>query len=386
MAPRLTIVLPLRGRHLFTFRFLWHANKMRLPYRFLLADGKVHGAVARRLESSRNDFPNLDIEYVRYPDDAGYSQFFAKMSDVLKRVRTPYVMLADNDDFLGFDGIERALEFLDANVDYICARGHSLNFSIYSGSGNAYGGVYGKFNCFYMQREFKTVPSATARERLYHGGLCHSVYYAVFRTAAPVCIWHEIAEIDFSDLMLYEDYFALRALTLGKVHTHEDTVSYYSQAATSITHDPLRDWASHLLRSRFTSDAHAMVERISSAAAEADGDNAATIAENVRTTLERRYRDFLSMSYGSVARIKRYIRKKWPRFVMLAQNRPRFSIRRERAAAFSKLRDGGASRERLERIRRELAMIETALSAESFAEYAGPLLSMARADNSREWF
>jgi hypothetical protein len=48
MAPRLTIVMPLKGRHLFTFRFLWHANRMRLPYRFLIADGQVNEAVAQR--------------------------------------------------------------------------------------------------------------------------------------------------------------------------------------------------------------------------------------------------------------------------------------------------------------------------------------------------
>lgn len=114
VSPRLTIVLPLKGRHLFTLRFLWYANKARLPHRILIADGQVHEAVARHLENSRETFPNLDVEYVRYPNDTGYRQFFAKMSDVVRRVRTPYAMLADNDDFLGSYGIERALDFLDA--------------------------------------------------------------------------------------------------------------------------------------------------------------------------------------------------------------------------------------------------------------------------------
>jgi hypothetical protein len=99
MTPRLTIVMPLKGRHLFTFRFLWHANQMRLPYRFLLADGHVNEAVARRLEDGQKLFSELDIEYVRYPDDVDYSRLYAKMADVSQRVRTPYAMIADNDDF-----------------------------------------------------------------------------------------------------------------------------------------------------------------------------------------------------------------------------------------------------------------------------------------------
>jgi glycosyltransferase domain-containing protein len=249
---RLTIVLPLKGRHLFTFRFLWHANRLRLPYRLLIADGQVNEAVGRCLDNSRNDFPELDTEYVRYRDDVDYGCYFTKMADVMQRVRTPYAMLAENDDFLGVDGIEQSLDFLDANKDYVCARAHQLNFGVYSGLGDRYGRVCGKLNHFSLHRECKTVAAPTVTERLHTGGLCHPVYYAVFRTPALLRIWREIAEINFSDLMLYENFFALRALTLGKLNTNLETISYYSQDATSITHAPLRDWAGHLLRSRFT--------------------------------------------------------------------------------------------------------------------------------------
>ena len=109
-------------------------QQARLPYRFLIADGQVNEAVAHISKTAARYFPTLDIEYVRYPDDTNYSQFFAKMSDALGRVRTPYAMMADNDDFLGFNGIERALEFLDANSDYVAARGRPTAFSVYSGS------------------------------------------------------------------------------------------------------------------------------------------------------------------------------------------------------------------------------------------------------------
>jgi glycosyltransferase domain-containing protein len=384
MAPRLTIVLPLRGRHLFTFRFLWHANKCRLPYHFLIADGKVNEAVACRLENSRKDFPELDIEYVRYPDDINYSRFFTKMADVMQRVRTPYAMLADNDDFLGLDGIEGSLDFLDQNPNYICARGHALNFSVRTPS-FAYGRICGKFNRFYMHKEDKTVTASTVTERLRQGGLCHAVYNAVYRTAAPIRIWREIAEMDLTDLMLYEDFFALRTLTLGKIHTHRDTISYYSQAATSITHEPLRDWASHLLRSRFTSDVHALIKRIACAAAETDHVDVGSIAENVRTTLEHYYGNFLSTNYGLASQIKRRIRARWPRLVNVVQNRPRFSVKRERAAVFSRLRSAGASRQRIDVIRGEIANIQSALSSHAFADFASPFLSIAQGDSSREW-
>src|SRR6516165_4890691 len=82
MEPRLTIVLPLKGRPLFTLRFLWHANRARLPYRFLVADGEVHPELAKLLENSQKTFPALDLEYIRYPDDIDFKRYYAKMADV----------------------------------------------------------------------------------------------------------------------------------------------------------------------------------------------------------------------------------------------------------------------------------------------------------------
>jgi glycosyltransferase domain-containing protein len=386
MSPRLTVVMPLKGRHLFTFRFLWHANQMRLPYRFLLADGHVNDTVARRLEGSQKLFPELDIEYVRYPDDVDYGRLFAKMSDVSQRVRTPYAMMADNDDFLGFEGVERALDFLEANPDYVCARGRAVTFSIYSGLGGQYGSVSGKFNSFQIDGDDKTVAAPTVTERLRQGGLCNGVYYAIHRAEAFARVWREVAEINFSDLMLHEDFHALRVWTLGKLHTNKDSISYYSQSGTGISYQPQRDWARHLLRSQFTSDAHAVVERIASVAAEADGCDAAVIAEDVRTILESRYRNFLSMNYGAVAEIKRALHRKWPRLVRYLQTRPRLFVGRKRAGMFAQLRDAGANRPGLNKISHELAVIERALSRQAFSEFAAPFLPMAHNADSREWF
>lgn len=371
--------MPLKGRRLFTFRFLWHADKMRLPYRFIIADGQVNEAAARYLENSRQTFPNLDIEYIRYPDDTSYSRYFAKMSDAMQRVRTPYVMHADNDDFLGFNGIERALDFLDTHADYVCARGHQITFSVYSKMGGSPGSISGTFNKLYWDNDFTDIDAPSAAERLRQGGLCHRLYYAIYRGATLACIWQEIVEIDFSDLMLHEDFFALRVLTLGKACIKTEAVSYYSQAATGISYQPLRDWASHLLRSRFTSEAHAVIERVASAVVNADGTKASVIAEDVRTILTNRYRNFLMGNYGLPARIKRKVREEWPRLANYLQTRPRFSVRRERAAIFSQLKKAGATQEGLIRVREELNAVESALSPEAFAQYTEPFLSMTDA-------
>src|SRR5271169_4131742 len=192
------------------------------------------------------------------------------MSDALTRVRTPYAMLADNDDFLGLSGIERALDFLEAHPGYVCARGQSVGFSAYSGLGSPGGGAYGRIN------RMRTYPSGDisaprVTERLRQGALSLLIYYSVYRTEALATLWREDSEIDFSDLMLHEHYHAMRTLTLGKVRTLP-TISYFWQSGTSTSSDPMRDWAGHLLRSHFTVDVHDMVRRVAAAAAAAGAD------------------------------------------------------------------------------------------------------------------
>jgi glycosyltransferase domain-containing protein len=382
--PRLTIVLPLRGRHLFTLRFLWHANRLRLPYRILIADGQVNEAVARHIENSAEIFPNLDIDYVRYPDDTGYPRFFAKMADAMTRVRTPFAMLADNDDFLGQNGIEQALDFLEAHPDYVAARGRPIAFSAYCGRRAADGGVHGSLNRLRMSYESEDIASPSVSERLRQGGLSLLIYYSVYRTEALATLWREDSEIDFTDLMLHEAYHAMRTLTFGKVRTSKATITYYSQIGTSTSADPLRDWAQHLVRSRFTVNAHDMVERIAAAAA-ADGADKAKVAEQARTHIENYFRDFLWSNYGLLMDIKRRLRRILPAAVKYWQSRRRLSARRELGAVLAKLATAGASEQDLDRTRGEISAIESTLSPQSFAAFAAPFLPMARAGASRDW-
>ena len=252
VSPRLTIVLPLKGRPLFTLRFLWHANRLRLPYRILIADGEVHPAIAQLLENSRDVFPELDIEYVRYPNDVDFSHFFAKMADALTRVRTPYAMLADNDDFLGFAGIERSLDFLESHTDYVASAGRIAGFSVYSGLNNPSGGLIGRLNRLCMYFAAEDIDSSSVAERLRQGALRLWIYYAVCRTEALAAICREIAEIDFTDLLLHELFHIMRALSLGKIHADRTTVSYFRQYGTSSIAVSNRDWVRSLLRGRFT--------------------------------------------------------------------------------------------------------------------------------------
>ncbi|MGB7041081.1 MAG: hypothetical protein WBD83_16020, partial [Xanthobacteraceae bacterium] len=118
----------------------------------------------------------------------------------------------------------------------------------------------------------------------------------------------------------------------------------------------------------------------------ADGVEAAPVAEDVRGMFERSLRDVLLTNFGLLTEIKRRIRAKWPLLERHYQHRWRISIDRKKTALLAQLAHEGAAPERVERIRRELAAIETAISPQAFAAFAAPFHQMAQADAARNWF
>ena len=118
----LTILLPLKDRVSFTFRWMSYTNGIYFPFSVLIADGGSDDSVARVLSNSAA-FPNVHYEYLRYPRDKSYTDYNAKLADALSRIQTPFVALADNDDFFIVSGLRKALRFLLDHPDYATCGG-----------------------------------------------------------------------------------------------------------------------------------------------------------------------------------------------------------------------------------------------------------------------
>jgi glycosyltransferase domain-containing protein len=380
VTPRLTIVLPLKGRQLFTLRFLWHANKVRLPYRFLIADGEVHSELAKLLENSRKTFPDLDLEYIRYPDDLNLKHYYVKMADVLQRVRTPYVKIADNDDFLAPAGLECCVDFLDSHPDYVCCSGGIGGFSLRASPRDSRELVLGPVNklaycCGPHDRAIDlNLHSATARVV---AGLRNTWnFYAVFRTPALALMWKEAREIDLTNTQLHERFMTMRTLTLGKARCDSSFFSYWRQYWTSLQlhwsssqSQVRRDFVYYLLRSRFTEDVANVLDRISHHLAELDGGNPEEIAERLRDPLERWVRELITHDFGAYAVLRRHLRTHAPWLVAWVKRRYRLAVVRERRGIVHKLRKDDATSAYLEKFKRELAQIEDVLTGREFNQF-----------------
>lgn len=373
MSGRLTIVMPLRGRNLFTLRYLFHADRMKMRHRFLVADGLVHPVLAGALERPEALFPNLDIEYVRYPDDQNFSFFFSKLADALCRVQTPYAMLADNDDFVLPSGLEMAMDFLDATPTHVACSGQVLGFSVYSGLSNASGGLMGRLNRLYQYYAVADASDADVMARLRRCGLLLWPFYSVVRTPALRMVCREVAEIGFSDLQLHETYHGMRLLTLGSARHDGSFATCIRQYGTSLNASFKKDWIHHLVRSRFTQDIENMIGRISSAAI-TQGADPTTVNEELYGMLEGKFRQIITATYGSLREVKQEVSRQIPGIVQAWKNRRRWSVAREQAALAQSLRRSGASADYMAMFGAEMTALRDVVEGDEFHSFIAPFL------------
>jgi glycosyltransferase domain-containing protein len=368
----LTILLPLKGRHLHTLRFLWHANEVRLPHHIIIADGDVHPRIAELLEDPTT-FPNLSLEYIRYPYDATFGHFFRKMADAAQRVRTPYVKLVDNDDFVGPGGLVQCVDFLERNADYVCCGGGIAGFALDEMSRTAMPNLVGlinlwnyRYTTYYRLRD---LAADSMSERVFDAYRNYRpTYYDVFRTEAQRTIWAESAEIDFSDAQIFEYFCAMRTVTMGKARACASNIFYLRQYRTSGQGAFKKDWVDHLVHHRFTIDLDVVVERISHLIADADGCDRFPVEEELRDITAQWLRTFIKQSYGlNLMTIKDRFRGSMPNWFMKMRRLRPVAAARERRSLFDKLLADGASESYLEAFRNELDTIEKLLRQESFA-------------------
>ena len=211
-AAALTIVLTLKDRARFTERWLNYAATA-LPYRILIADGGRDQSVP----AMAGDFKarGLDIDYVRYPYDSSYPDYFAKLADALSRVTTPFAVMADNDDFFIADGLRGAVDFLQTHPDFVACGGQCAIFWM---TGQAQEGqVYSDRIEFKCSSQYSSDTAETAALRLRERSLgANDVFYAVHRTWLLRANFEAVRECSPRDLYLMEQLVMFLTAIAGK--------------------------------------------------------------------------------------------------------------------------------------------------------------------------
>ena len=238
MSPKLTIVLTLKDRPEFTRRWMQFMNDQCCPYKILIADGGADKAIEDQLRNSGN-YPNLDYEYIRYPFDANFRCFYTKQLDVCGRVKTDYLLWADDDDFYLIEKIPLLIDFLDSNPDYSGCRGKDAHFYLASKDvdviNSHVGGGYRAI--LSASRSIEDEKFIERAERFFNEVDQYNLWlnwYCIFRTDKVLSSLETIYKYNFSDAILNEILFALLLMREGKIKV-TDQLFYLRQSGSPST-------------------------------------------------------------------------------------------------------------------------------------------------------
>lgn len=268
----LTILLALKDRVPFTERWLSYAAG-HLPYRVLIADGGSDPSVERLAAQRRAQ--GLELEYVRYPFDESYQHYFAKLADALGRVTTPFVVMADNDDFFIPEGLGHAVDFLLSHPDYIACGGQCALFWVAGTSAQA-DTRYGSDVVWKCSSQLSSDMAASAEHRLRErSGGANDVFYAVHRTDLLRRHFEAVRDCHPHDLFLMEELVMFLTAIAGKTR-QLDTLYIARQqdspGSSAGTHQAqFGDWFDRMLLPTWSEDFTRVVECAAAALAQADG-------------------------------------------------------------------------------------------------------------------
>ena len=258
----LTILLPLKDRVPYTQRWLAYAAAA-LPYRVLIADGGSDHTVEHTVAEHQSR--GLDAQYVRYPYDRSYAEYYAKLADALTRVTTPFVVMADNDDFFIPEGLARAVDFLSANGGYVACGGQCAVFWLSNGDV--------EWKCS-GQYSTDTADTAAARLRERCAG-ANDVFYAVHRTELLRRHFAAVRDCNPRDLFLMEQLIMFLTAIAGRTR-QLDTLYIARQqdspdSSGGAHQQRFGDWYDRMLVPTWSDDFTRFVECTALALAHADG-------------------------------------------------------------------------------------------------------------------
>jgi glycosyltransferase domain-containing protein len=203
----ITIVVITFNRYSYLKRLLNFYEQYEIKFNFLILDsssGKISEELDQYLQNQEH------INHQRYGSDI----FFAdKIAEGCKHIKTPYVTLCADDDFLIPSGVIQAKEFLTQNSDYSSAHGLYFNHSSVEGSSK-----FG-FHISPLYADGHSAEDNLPLERItayLSGKTKYYPMYAVHQTELFQTIWSETKEY-VSDWGLSELFPCALSLACGKM-------------------------------------------------------------------------------------------------------------------------------------------------------------------------
>ncbi len=197
-------------------------NDICCQHRILIADGGKDRDIEEDLRDHGN-YENLDYEYIRYPYDSCWEDYYKKLDDAISQVKTPYILIADNDDFYLLDRVSEILDALDNDKDIVGARGRHVNFTVYDVNQQENNNNVNGTHYLAITNEVPSIDANTSVERIEE--LCGNMsrydyymnWYSVFRVEVVKTAWENILDIKVKEPVFVEIFLGIFLVERGKI-------------------------------------------------------------------------------------------------------------------------------------------------------------------------
>lgn len=212
----LTVVLVLKDRYEFTERWFNYINEIDPFIYIIIADGSRNPLALDQLSKFRIE---SKIEYRHYGEDISISDFVSKIDRVLGEVKTKYVILMNNDDFPIIKSMITAIEFLEANSDYVCAMGDCMDVAVSEKFNSNIGNhVYGSLMILQSLYSNKSIDDSMITERLNsYLQSYESFWHSIYRTEVLKKVYNSCKKSKLDSMLTYELASNLHTLIYGKM-------------------------------------------------------------------------------------------------------------------------------------------------------------------------
>ena len=208
---KLTILLILKGRHQFTYRWLEYYKYNLSKYKLLIADGSKNNLIENYIAKNYND---SKITYIYYGPDINLEKYSLKVTKALKEIDTEYVLQSSNDDFYSIDSIDENINFLEKNIEYCCSRSEIYDFSVesyreVSGYLNAVSKIYNDV-CFNENDNLNRITSFSKN--------FNSLWHDVSRTKIMLKAWESVCSNKIYFFPFQDIYLSFVLTIYGKIN------------------------------------------------------------------------------------------------------------------------------------------------------------------------
>lgn len=237
----LTILLPIKGRHPFTKRWLSYLSSNQVKFPIIIADGSNDDEIGHHVKQYHG---HLRIDYQHYQERNDAQSYISRIHSALTSVKTPFVLFAANDDFHHFSSIQTALDFMVANDDYSVCLGNLLHFSVVPNlKEDSTSVVYGPVVCSQPKKyTHQSIEDQDCASRLWsHAtGYTHT-FYGIHRTEQATQNYARLADMKIKDMFFLEHFLTMMSSMDGKIKRLDNLYLARQRNCSSLSRDIMDD-------------------------------------------------------------------------------------------------------------------------------------------------